>query len=87
MTIGKLRFTSIATVLFFFSLQAVAGKPSNVPEVIVVSTIDGSGVLADPTVPNYRLQNDLLGDYRQGWTGRSLTFKADNWGAALATGR
>jgi hypothetical protein len=66
MTTKKLRFTSIATVLFFFSLPAVAGKPGNVPEVIVVSTIDGSGVLADPTAPNYRLQSDLLGDYRQG---------------------
>src|SRR5258705_6628201 len=59
-------FTSIATVLFFFSLPALAGKPVNVPEVIVISTIDGSGVLGDPTVPNYRLQSDLLGDYYNG---------------------
>jgi hypothetical protein len=61
----KMRFTSVA-MLFFFSLPALAGKPGNVPEVIVVSTIAGSGVLADPTVPNYRLQSDLLGDYRHG---------------------
>jgi hypothetical protein len=62
----KLRFTSVAIILFFFTLPALAGKPGNVPEVIVVSTIDGTGVLADPTVPNYRLQSDLLGDYRHG---------------------
>jgi hypothetical protein len=62
----KLRFTLVATILFLCSLPAMAGKPSNVPEVIVVSTIDGSGVLADATVPNYRLQSDLLGDYYNG---------------------
>jgi hypothetical protein len=62
----KLRFTSIATVLFFFSLPALAGKPGNVPEVIVVSTIAGSGVLPDPAIPNSRLQSDLLGDYYNG---------------------
>ena len=66
MKTNKLRFTSIATILFFFSLPALAGKPGNVPEVIVVSTVAGSGVLADPTVPNYRLQSDLLGDYYNG---------------------
>lgn len=63
MTTKKLRFTSVVTILFFFSLSALAGKPVNVPEVIVVTTIAGSGVLADPTIPNYRLQSDLLGDY------------------------
>ena len=62
----RLRFTSVAIILFFFTPPALAGKPVNVPEVIVVSTIDGTGVLADPTVPNYRLQSDLLGDYRHG---------------------
>jgi hypothetical protein len=66
MTSEKQRFTSVAIILFFFTLPALAGKPVNVPEVIVVSTIDGTGVLADPTVPNYRLQSDLLGDYRHG---------------------
>lgn len=66
MKTNKLRFTSVATILFFFSLPALAGKPGNVPEVIVVSTIAGSGVLADPTLPNYRLQSDLLGDYYHG---------------------
>lgn len=62
----KVRFTSVTTILFFFSLPALAGKPVNVPEVIGVSTVAGSGVLADPTVPNYRLQSDLLGDYYNG---------------------
>lgn len=56
-------FTSVVTILLFFSLPALGGKPGNIPEVIVVTTVDGTGVLADPTVPNYRLQSDQLGDY------------------------
>ena len=32
----------------------------------VISTVEGSGVLADPTIPNFRLQSDLLGDYYHG---------------------
>jgi hypothetical protein len=62
----NLPLTSVLTVLLCFSAPALAGKPGNVPEVIVTSTIDGSGIVPDPTVPNYRLQSDLLGDYYHG---------------------
>jgi hypothetical protein len=46
-----------------FSLAAVAGKPGSIPEVPVITTIEGTGVLADPAVVNHRLQSDLSGDY------------------------
>src|SRR6476660_3654747 len=62
----KLRFAAIATILFLFSVPALGGKPGSVSEVIVVSTIEGSSVLADPAIPNFRLQSDLLGDYHNG---------------------
>jgi hypothetical protein len=64
MKTNKLRFTSVVAVLFFLSLPALAGKPD--PDVSVVTTIAGSGVLPDPAIPNYRLQSDLLGDYLHG---------------------
>lgn len=63
---NKLHLTSVVALFFFFALPALAGKPGNVPEVIVVSTVAGTGVLADPTIVNYRLQSDLLGDYYHG---------------------
>jgi hypothetical protein len=58
--------TSVVTVLFCFCLPALAGKPSSILEVSVISTVEGNSVLADPAVPNYRLQSDLLGDYHNG---------------------
>jgi hypothetical protein len=58
--------SSAVTFLLLVALPASAGKPGSVPEVIVVSTVAGTGVLADPAVPNYRLQSDLLGDYYHG---------------------
>ncbi len=64
-----MRFTSGVTVLLLLSLPAVAGKPGNAAEVIVVSTVEGSSVLADPAIPNFRLQSDLLGDYYHGVDG------------------
>lgn len=66
MKITNLRFTVVVAALILFSLPALAGKPGTVPEVIVVTTVDGTGVLADPAVPNYRLQSDFLGDYFNG---------------------
>jgi hypothetical protein len=62
----KLRFAAIAAILFLFSVPALGGKPGSVSEVIVVSTIEGGSVLADPAIPNFRLQSDLLGDYHNG---------------------
>jgi hypothetical protein len=32
----------------------------------VTTTIDGGGIISDPTIFNYRLQSDLLGSYRGG---------------------
>jgi len=34
--------------------------------VSVTTTIEGTGPLADPTIPNYRIQGDLLGPYHDG---------------------
>ena len=62
----KLRCAAFARILFFFSVPGLGGKPGSVSEVIVVSTIEGSSVLADPAIPNFRLQSDLLGDYHNG---------------------
>jgi hypothetical protein len=61
----NLHLTSVVALLLC-SLPALAGKPGSIPEVSVVSTIEGNGVLADPKVPNFRLQSDLLGDYYNG---------------------
>lgn len=48
-------------------ITAFAGKP--LPDVPVVSTIEGGGILADATVPNNRWQSDLIGDYANGVDG------------------
>lgn len=54
-------------VLLVLALPALGGKPTSIAEVIVVSTLAGDGqVLSDPTIPNYRLQSDGLGDYVNG---------------------
>lgn len=63
MKTGRARLIWLVTALLVFSLAAVAGKPGSIPEVPVISTIEGTGVLADATVANYRLQSDLSGDY------------------------
>jgi hypothetical protein len=59
----RVHLVLVPAVLLFSSLPSLAGKTAQVPEVIVVTTVHGTGALEDPTVPNYRLQSDLLGDY------------------------
>ena len=61
--------TSVVSILLLLARPALAGKPVNVPEVPVVSTIAGTGVLSDPLIVNDRLQSDLLGDYFHGVEG------------------
>jgi len=62
---------SVAIVITLATLvvvaTAVAGRP--LPQTNVVSTFEGAGILADGTVPNYRWQSDLLGDYTNGVDG------------------
>jgi hypothetical protein len=43
---------------------AFSQKPN--PGTPVTTTIDGGGVISDPTIFNYRIQSDLLGSYREG---------------------
>jgi hypothetical protein len=69
MNITSVRLVAIVTALPFFVFPALGGKPGITAEVVVATTIDGSEVLVDYTVPNYRLQNDLLGDYHNGVDG------------------
>ena len=69
MNITSVRLAVIVTALPFFFFPALAAKPGTIAEVVVATTIDGSGILADYTVPNYRLQSDLLGDYHNGVDG------------------
>ena len=52
--------TSVALILLVLARPALAGKPVNVPEVPVVSTITGTGVLADPLIVNDRSLRRLL---------------------------
>ena len=63
MKTGRMRLLWLVTALLVFSLAAVAGKPGSIPEVPVITAIEGAGILADPTVVNPRLQSDLSGDY------------------------
>lgn len=67
MKTGRMRLIWTVTALLVFSLAALAGKP--LPNTSVVSTIEGTGILADASIPNDRLQNDLLGDYFNGVEG------------------
>ncbi len=66
MNTNNLSITSVVTLLFCLTPRAFAGKPVNVSEVPVITTVRGSGVLPDPAIPNDRLQSDQLGDYFHG---------------------
>ncbi len=66
-TTKSARAIVLAVGLVGLAITARAGKP--LPVVPVVSTIDGSGILADATVPNSRWQSDLVGDYTNGVDG------------------
>ena len=58
---------ALALTVLGLAVTTYAGKPGSIPEVSVVSTVAGDGqVLADPTIPHYRLQSDGLGDYIDG---------------------
>ena len=75
MKTNNLYFASVVTVLFSLCLPAMAGKPGNVAEVIVISTVDGSSVLADPTIPNFGCRATSWVIITTAWTGWSLTFR------------
>lgn len=60
------RAALVMMALLSLTVPAFAAKPKPVPEVIVVTTVDGTGVDPDPAISNYRLQSDLLGDYIHG---------------------
>ncbi|HXE91847.1 MAG TPA: hypothetical protein VNK82_12895 [Terriglobales bacterium] len=65
---SKLHPILLAAFVLALSIAAIAGKP--LPDVPVVSSVAGDGqVLADPTIPNYRVQSDGLGDYFNGVDG------------------
>jgi hypothetical protein len=55
---------AVAAAVLALGITAFAGKP--LPEVPVVSTIEGAGILPDATIPNDRVQSDLTGDYENG---------------------
>ena len=58
---------TVAAAVLALGITAIAGKP--LAEVPVVSTIQGTGILADGTIPNYRWQSDQLGDDTNGVDG------------------
>ena len=57
----------IAVLVLSFGLAPAVFSQRTLKRAIpVTTTITGGGVIADPTIFNYRIQSDLLGPYRDG---------------------
>lgn len=65
--------TVALAVLSVLTLAAFGGKVADLP---VTSTIQGLGV---DTTPNYRIQSDLLGSYKNGTNGQSIIQGIGDW--------